>query len=117
MSDELPKVSSSDKGYSAPLETGPPLRNRTGSPRSTQEKPRAALIWQAAADLRLDVLHNRYGPPPVVGRPDYVVVLDFLDIRKPALAAVVVMRCRAEGLKHDRRSVFVSVFLYPTSKC
>ena len=29
----------------------------------------------------------------------------------------MVMRCRAAALKHDRRSVFVSVFLYPTGKC
>ncbi|MDR5731644.1 immunity 50 family protein [Caballeronia sp. LZ025] len=32
-------------------------------------------------DLRLEVLHNRYGAPPVSDRPDYIVVLDFLDIR------------------------------------
>jgi hypothetical protein len=32
-------------------------------------------------DLRLEVLHNRYGAPPISDRPDYVAVLDFLDIR------------------------------------
>lgn len=32
-------------------------------------------------DLRLEVLHNRYGAPPVSDRPDYIAVLDFLDIR------------------------------------
>jgi hypothetical protein len=32
-------------------------------------------------DLRLEVLHNRYSAPPVSDRPDYVAVLDFLDIR------------------------------------
>lgn len=32
-------------------------------------------------DLRLEVLHNRYGAPPVPGKPDYIATLDFLDIR------------------------------------
>jgi len=32
-------------------------------------------------DLRLEVFHNRYGSPPVSGHPDYIAVLDFLDIR------------------------------------
>jgi hypothetical protein len=32
-------------------------------------------------DLRLEVFHNRYGAPPVSGHPDYIAVLDFLDIR------------------------------------
>jgi hypothetical protein len=38
------------------------------------------------------------------------------NARKPAPAAVMMTRCRAAGLKHDRRSVFVKVFLYPTGK-
>ena len=32
-------------------------------------------------DVRLEVLHNRYGPPSVAGRPDRIVVLDCLDVR------------------------------------
>lgn len=32
-------------------------------------------------DLRLEVFHNRYGAPPVPGRPDYIALLDFLDVR------------------------------------
>ncbi|MPW18335.1 hypothetical protein GCT13_15795 [Paraburkholderia sp. CNPSo 3157] len=32
-------------------------------------------------DVRLEVLHNRYGPPPVDGRPDRIVVIDCLDVR------------------------------------
>ncbi|NIF56180.1 hypothetical protein F3J19_29545 [Burkholderia sp. Ax-1724] len=32
-------------------------------------------------DVRLEVLHNRYGAPAVDGRPDQVVVLDCLDVR------------------------------------
>ncbi|CAM2177677.1 Immunity 50 family protein [Paraburkholderia sacchari] len=32
-------------------------------------------------DVRLEVLHNRYGPPPVDHRHDYVVILDCLDVR------------------------------------
>ncbi|WP_322095484.1 hypothetical protein [Paraburkholderia bannensis] len=32
-------------------------------------------------DLRLEVFHNRYGAPPVSGHPDYIALLDFLDIQ------------------------------------
>jgi hypothetical protein len=32
-------------------------------------------------DLRLEVFCNRYGAPSVPGRPDYIAVLDFRDIR------------------------------------
>jgi hypothetical protein len=32
-------------------------------------------------------------------------------------AAVMIVRCLAAGLKHDRRSVLVGVFLHPTGKC
>ncbi|SIT47213.1 conserved hypothetical protein [Paraburkholderia piptadeniae] len=32
-------------------------------------------------DVCLEVLHNRYGPPPVDGRPDRIVVIDCLDVR------------------------------------
>ncbi|MFM0225587.1 hypothetical protein [Paraburkholderia dipogonis] len=32
-------------------------------------------------DIQLEVLHNRYGAPPVADRPDHLVVLDCLDIR------------------------------------
>ncbi|SAK90575.1 hypothetical protein AWB78_04842 [Caballeronia calidae] len=32
-------------------------------------------------DVRLEVLHDRYGPPPVPGRADRIVVIDCLDVR------------------------------------
>lgn len=32
-------------------------------------------------DVRLEVLHNRYGPAPIDGRPDRIVVIDCLDVR------------------------------------
>jgi len=32
-------------------------------------------------DVRLEVLHNRYGPLPVEGCSDYVVIVDCLDVR------------------------------------
>ncbi|WP_028216424.1 Imm50 family immunity protein [Paraburkholderia oxyphila] len=32
-------------------------------------------------DVRLEVLHDRYGPPPVGRRHNYVVFLDCLDVR------------------------------------
>ncbi|WNC93681.1 hypothetical protein RI103_23115 [Paraburkholderia sp. FT54] len=38
-------------------------------------------------DIQLEVLHNRYGAPPVAGRPDHVVVLDCLDVRTSEIDA------------------------------
>jgi hypothetical protein len=32
-------------------------------------------------DLELEILHNRYGPPPENGRPDYAVMLHLIDLR------------------------------------
>lgn len=32
-------------------------------------------------DVRLELLHNRFGPPPIGRSHDYVVILDCLDVR------------------------------------
>ena len=41
----------------------------------------ATTQTRVMVDVRLEVLHNRYGPPPIAGRPDRLVVIDCLDVR------------------------------------
>ncbi len=44
-------------------------------------RPLPGVRMRDLVDVRLEVLHNRYGPPPA-GRPhDYVVFLDCFDVR------------------------------------
>ncbi|SOF00304.1 Immunity protein 50 [Burkholderia sp. OK233] len=44
-------------------------------------KPLPAGRARYLVDLQLEVLHNRYAAPRTDGGPDYLVVLDILDIR------------------------------------
>lgn len=39
-------------------------------------------IMRTVVDVRLEVLHNCYGPPPTDGRVDRMVVIDCLDVRQ-----------------------------------
>nr|WP_274389450.1 hypothetical protein [Paraburkholderia tagetis] len=54
-------------------------RRETREGRDGQPLPGART--RDLVDVRLEVLHNRYGPLPVGRRHDYVVILDCLDIR------------------------------------
>lgn len=39
-------------------------------------------LMRTMVDVRLEVLHNCYGPPPTNGRVDRMVVIDCLDVRQ-----------------------------------
>ncbi|MBC8748429.1 hypothetical protein OKW43_001154 [Paraburkholderia sp. WC7.3g] len=53
--------------------------------RQTRESVDAHLLpderTRELVDVQLEVLHNRYGPASAAGRSDYVVVLEFRDVR------------------------------------
>ncbi|NML35357.1 hypothetical protein [Paraburkholderia antibiotica] len=53
--------------------------------RQTEEgsagRPLTGTRTREVVDVRLEVLHNRYGSPSVDGRLDQIIVIDCLDVR------------------------------------
>ncbi len=48
---------------------------------SVDGRPMAGTRTRDLVDVRLEVLHNRYGPAPLDRHHDYVIFLDCLDVR------------------------------------
>ncbi|MFL9900795.1 Imm50 family immunity protein [Paraburkholderia fungorum] len=57
------------------------LQRKRRSFDGVDSKPLPAGRVRYLLDLQLEVLHNRYAAPRTDGGPDYLVVLDILDIR------------------------------------
>lgn len=57
------------------------LQRKRRSFEGADAKPLPAGRLRYLVDLQLEVLHNRYAAPRTDGDPDYLVVLDLLDIR------------------------------------
>lgn len=57
------------------------MQRKRRSFESAECKPLPAGCSRDLVDLKLEVLHNRYGPLHIDGSPDYLVLLEFLDIR------------------------------------
>ncbi|CAB3642896.1 hypothetical protein LMG24238_00446 [Paraburkholderia sediminicola] len=57
------------------------LQRKRRSFEGMDSKPLPAGRARYLVDLQLEVLHNRYAAPRADGGPDYLVVLDILDIR------------------------------------
>ncbi|MCC8404372.1 immunity 50 family protein [Paraburkholderia sp. MMS20-SJTN17] len=57
------------------------LQRKRRSFEGVDSKPLPAGRVRYLLDLQLEVLHNRYAAPRADGGPDYLVVLDLLDIR------------------------------------
>jgi len=57
------------------------LQRKRRSFEGVDSKPLPAGRVRYLVDLQLEVLHNRYAAPRADGGPDYLVVLDLLDIR------------------------------------
>ncbi|MFT4065198.1 hypothetical protein [Paraburkholderia sp.] len=57
------------------------MQRKRRSFESAQGKPLPTGRSRDLVDLELEVLHNRYGPPRSDGSPDYLIALEFLDIR------------------------------------
>ncbi|WP_090871143.1 Imm50 family immunity protein [Paraburkholderia diazotrophica] len=57
------------------------MQRKRRSFESVEGKPLPNGRSRDLLDLELEVLHNRYGPLRSDGSPDYLVVLEFLDIR------------------------------------
>jgi Immunity protein 50 len=57
------------------------LQRKRRSFNGPDSKPLPAGRVRYLVDLQLEVLHNRYAAPRADGGPDYLVVLDLLDIR------------------------------------
>lgn len=57
------------------------MQRKRQSSQSAKGKPLPAGQARDLVDLSLEVLHNRYGPPRSDGSPDYLIRLEFLDIR------------------------------------
>jgi Immunity protein 50 len=57
------------------------LQRKRRSFDGVDSKPLPAGRVRYLLDLQLEVLHNRYAGPRTDGGPDYLVVLDILDIR------------------------------------
>jgi hypothetical protein len=57
------------------------LSRKRKSAEGLDGKPLLRGTERYVVDLRLEILHDRYGPPHADGDPDCIVVVDLLDIR------------------------------------